>query len=37
MAAGYAALDNELFCRDKTMMAFGDAENVVEDMVKAVE
>jgi len=37
MAAGYAGLDNELFYMDKTMMVFGDAKKVVEDMVKAVD
>jgi len=37
MAAGYAGLDNELFYMDKTMMVFGDAKKVVDEMVKAID
>ncbi len=36
MATGYAGLDNDLFYNEKTMMVFGDAKKVVEDMTKAV-
>ncbi len=37
MASGYAGIDNELFYMEKTMMVFGDAKKVVEDIVKALD